>query len=162
MLDRLDVGSGGAILTAICTLLSPRGNVHGSISSCPPGYYDCARLRRPAGEVRPGECSASRHGIFALPYSSVYVSRLRDIAGSPTLFTGSRHGGVPVSEEEIAWALNLADMGLISMTLAWVQASRDDWRKHGARGSDTASGQTPLCCRSESYGLSVRLPLRLA
>jgi len=79
--------------------------------------------------------------VYLLFHILVFTSRACAIlAGSPTLFTGSRHGGVPVSEEEIAWALNLADMGLISMTLAWVQASRDDWRKHGARGSDTASG----------------------
>lgn len=52
------------------------------------------------------------------------------LAGSPTLFSDLRNG-LPVSEEEIAWAANLADLALVSMTAAWMMVGANDRRKQG-------------------------------
>ncbi len=75
--------------------------------------------------------------VYLLFHLMIFTSRAYSVlTGSSTLFAGWSHGGIPVSEDEIAWALSLADIGLVSMTLAWLQAARDDWRKHGTERSD--------------------------
>jgi hypothetical protein len=47
------------------------------------------------------------------------------LAGSPTLFTAWGPGVIPLSEAEIAWAVNLADLALLSMTAAWIKVAGD-------------------------------------
>jgi hypothetical protein len=59
------------------------------------------------------------------------------LAGSPTLFTGWGGVGLPVSEEEIVWATNLADLALVSMTAAWIKVAADDRRKYGIPTGNT-------------------------
>jgi hypothetical protein len=49
------------------------------------------------------------------------------MAGAPTLFTGWR-GALPVGLQEIAWAGVLADVGLVSMTVALIICSEKDRR----------------------------------
>jgi len=66
------------------------------------------------------------------------------LGGSPTLFTGWGPGVIPVSEAEIAWAVNLADLALVSMTVAWIKVAEDEKRRHktpiaiASRGQDGA------------------------
>jgi hypothetical protein len=52
------------------------------------------------------------------------------LAGAPTLFS-NWPGTLPVSDGEIAWALNLADVALVTMTAAWIKVAADDRRKQG-------------------------------
>jgi hypothetical protein len=53
------------------------------------------------------------------------------IAGAATLFTNWR-GSVPVSDAEMAWAANLADIALVAMTAAWIKVAWDDQCKQSA------------------------------
>ena len=77
--------------------------------------------------------------MYLLLHVMIFTTRACSILmGSPTLFAGWSHGELPVSEAEIAWALTLADMGLISMTVAWVQAAAVDRRKHDHHGGAPA------------------------
>lgn len=70
--------------------------------------------------------------VYILFHVLVFTSRVYSVlAGSPTLFTGSGQDVLPVSEQEIAWATNLADLALISMTAAWIKVAADDRRKYG-------------------------------
>jgi hypothetical protein len=77
--------------------------------------------------------------VYLLFHLLVFTSRTCSIlAGSPTLFTGWHHGGIPVTEEEIAWACNLADAALVFMTIASVRASIDDHSKYGSQPANEA------------------------
>jgi hypothetical protein len=70
--------------------------------------------------------------VYILFHVLVFTSRVYSVlAGSPTLFTGWGQDVLPVSEQEIAWATNLADLALISMTAAWIKVAADDRRKQG-------------------------------
>jgi hypothetical protein len=55
------------------------------------------------------------------------------LAGSPTLFTAWGPGVVPLTDAEITWALNLADLALVSMTAAWIKAAGDERRMYAVR-----------------------------
>jgi hypothetical protein len=81
--------------------------------------------------------SALHPGFMYLVFHSlVFTARMFSIlGGSPTLFTGFR-GGLPVSEAEIAWAANLADIALVTMTAAWIKGAADDRRRHGVPTTD--------------------------
>jgi hypothetical protein len=48
------------------------------------------------------------------------------LAGSPTLFTAWGPGVIPLSDAEIAWAVNLADLALLSMTAAWIKVASNE------------------------------------
>src|SRR5580704_1637551 len=74
-------------------------------------------------------------------FSVVTVRILSVLNGSPTLFAGWR-GGLPVADSELAWAANLADCALVSMTAAWVLAARNDRRRQKSAMSALSSGQT--------------------
>jgi hypothetical protein len=68
------------------------------------------------------------------------------LADSPTLFTGWGWGVVPISEAEIAWAMNLSDVALASMTAAWIKVASDDLRRaHNIpRGNAYGNPETPM------------------
>ena len=51
------------------------------------------------------------------------------LAGAPTLFT-NWPGALSVSHAEIAWAANLADIALVTMTAAWIHLGAADRRTH--------------------------------
>jgi hypothetical protein len=76
--------------------------------------------------------------VYLLFHVLVVTERVYSVlAGSPTLFTGSGRGVLPVSEAEIAWAVNLADLALITMTAAWIKVGADDRRKYGIPAGNT-------------------------
>ena len=58
------------------------------------------------------------------------------LSGAPTLFT-NWPGALPVSDAEIAWAANLADLALVTMTAAWIKVAADDRRRHNLLRSNT-------------------------
>jgi len=67
--------------------------------------------------------------MYLIFHMTVFTARMYSVmGGSPTLFTGWP-GALPVSEQEIAWAGVLADVALISMTVALVLCSRSDRRR---------------------------------
>ncbi len=74
--------------------------------------------------------------MYLIFHSLVFTARLYSIlAGSPTLFTNWR-GGLPVTEAEIAWAANLADIALVAMTAGWIKVAADDRRTFGIPRED--------------------------
>ena len=73
------------------------------------------------------------HPAFAYLLFHVLVFTFRSyaiLAGAPTLFT-NWPGALPVSDGEIAWAMNLADVALVTMTVAWIKVAADYRRKQG-------------------------------
>ena len=79
------------------------------------------------------------HPGFAYLLFHVLVFTFRSyaiLAGAPTLFT-NWPGALPVSDAEIAWATNLADVALVTMTAAWVKIAADDRRGHSILRSNT-------------------------
>jgi hypothetical protein len=96
--------------------------------TCAVVLYKYARLT----SAHPGFIYLIFHGMF-------FTARMYAVmGGSPTLFT-AWPGALPVSEQEIAWAGVLADVGLISMTVALVLCSQND-RRRTARSFATADG----------------------
>ena len=88
--------------------------------------------------------------MYLLLHVMIFTTRACSILmGSPTLFAGWSHGELPVNEAEIAWALTLADLGLISMTVAWVQAAAVDRRKHDNHGGSTPAIHSDAAVLSE-------------
>jgi hypothetical protein len=68
--------------------------------------------------------------IYLLFHVLVFTSRAYFVlTGSRTLFAGWGQGVVPVSVPEIAWAVNLADLALVSMTVAWIKVAHDDRKR---------------------------------
>jgi hypothetical protein len=55
------------------------------------------------------------------------------LAGSPTLFTAWGPGVIPLSDAEIAWAVNLADLALLSMTAGWITVAGNEHRMSALR-----------------------------
>jgi hypothetical protein len=81
---------------------------------------------------RYGQPTALHPGAVYIPFHVlVFTSRAWFVLeGAPTLFTGWGSGALPVSFTELSWALNLADIAMISMTLAWIKVAADDRRRH--------------------------------
>jgi len=79
-----------------------------------------------------GRITALHPGAIYLVFHVLFVTvrACSVLAGSNTLFTAWRPGIVPISEAEVAWAVNLADLALISMTAAWIKAAADHRRRH--------------------------------
>jgi hypothetical protein len=74
---------------------------------------------------------------YLLFHVCVFTLRVYAIlAGAPTLFT-NWPGALPVSDAEIAWAANLADLALVTMTAAWIKVAADDRRRHNTLRSNT-------------------------
>ena len=68
--------------------------------------------------------------IYLLFHLLVFTSRACFVlTGSRTLFSGWGGTVVPVSQAEIAWAMNLADLALVTMTVAWIKVANDDRRR---------------------------------
>ena len=68
--------------------------------------------------------------IYVLFHVLVFTSRAYFVlTDSPTLFTGWGGGVVPIRDTEISWAMNLADLALVSMTVAWIKVAGDDRRR---------------------------------
>ena len=85
------------------------------------------------------------------------------LAGSPTLFTAWGPGVIPLSNAEIALALNLADLALVSMTAAWIKAASNEQPRHGvpaiARRGSSAAMLSPKIIRKVS---AIALPIGVA
>jgi hypothetical protein len=81
---------------------------------------------------RYGQLTALHPGAVYIPFH-ILVFTLRAwfvLEGAPTLFTGWGNGALPVSFPELSWALNLVDIALVSMTLAWIKVAADARRWH--------------------------------
>jgi len=79
------------------------------------------------------------------------------------LFTAWGPGVIPLSNAEIALALNLADLALVSMTAAWIKAASNEQPRHGvpaiARRGSSAAMLSPKIIRKVS---AIALPIGVA
>jgi hypothetical protein len=90
---------------------------------------------------RYGQPTALHPGAIYIPFHVlVFTSRAWFVLqGAPTLFTGWGNGALPVSFTELSWALNLADIALVSMTIAWITVAIYFRRGHCTKRKDFAS-----------------------
>jgi hypothetical protein len=83
--------------------------------------------------------------IYILFHVLVFTSRAYFVlTGARTLFAGWGHGVVPVTQAEIAWAMNLSDLALVSMTAAWIKVASDDRQKQADPGHRHSSSNQAL------------------
>jgi hypothetical protein len=114
---------------------------------------------------RYGQPSALHPGAVYIPFHVfVFTSRAWFVlGGAPTLFTGWGNGALPVSFTELSWALNLADIALISMTIAWIKVAIDARRRHLASNREEFATDSALLSTKVLWTVSaIAFPVGIA
>jgi hypothetical protein len=103
------------------------------LALCAAGLLRFARL----SITHPGTIYMAFHG------SVVTLRALAILNGAPTLFSSWGHGFAGVTDEEIVRAVLLADVALITMSIAWIMAARREQGSFSRRHPRTDRALNP-------------------